>query len=1010
MGTIATMNVKLAMDSADFERGVANAQSKIESMSAKLKSVGTAMSLGITAPLVGIAGAAIKSAGDFEQSMNVMAQVTGATADQMASLQQAALDLGAVTSFSAGEAADAQLELAKAGLSVNEILAATPGVMDMAAAGGIGLAQSAEIAANAMNAFNLPAAEMGTVANMLAAAANASSVDIGDLAAAMKMSGAVFAANKQPLDDMVTALAMLGNAGLKGSDAGTSLKTMMMSLAAPTDAALENLNAMNVAVYDAAGGMRQFDDILGDLALATAKMSDEQRNVALSTIFGSDAIRAASILTRDYGKSWDSISDALGDGSAASKVAGARMKGMAGAIEYLKGSIDSFLIGAALPYLNMLGDWVRMSADALTAFGALPAPILNAAVAIGAVLAAAGPLMLVVSGLGAVIGFLVSPIGLAIAAVGALVAVFTTDFLGIRTALVNTINSFEELGAIANDVFGAIGALVAGDYQEVSDKLNSLRANFASLVQSVQAIDWGGMWASFQQWVTNWATAVADSVTAIDWAGTVGAAASTFSGLITAVVDALMSIDWGGAVVAAGDMYAAYISAVIGGLTSIDWGSAVKTAGDIYAAYWGAVIGGLTSIDWGGAMAAAGDVFTDLKSRIMVKLNTIDWAGAMAAAGDIFAQLKGRIAIAMQSIDWAGVLTAAGAWLTGFTSGVAAALQTIDWGTALSTAGPFLTGFTTGVVAALQSIDWAGAIATAGDTFTAMRDNTLLSMTAAFEGMDITGAFTGWINSITTTISTTDWSAIGTAVGGALTTALNPENIKTAAAASFALMASGITAALAGIVWIMDSENFAGFATSVKTAISNIDWGEVGASFTKLKEAIKKALGDFAGGLTEGFKTPEWLSNLLAWKWPEMPAFNWPTLPTFRWPSLPTWTWPKLPSFKWPEFPRFEWPSIPTPPWVDSLLSFFGGGIPGLAAGGPVTAGVPYIVGERGEEMFVPNVNGTIIPNHELGAYAGEAMASGGGAAVQIGTVNVLNEIDIRELAYQVAGYMQRRR
>jgi hypothetical protein len=267
---------------------------------------------------------------------------------------------------------------------------------------------------------------------MLAAAANASSVDISDLAAAMKMSGAVFASNKQPMDDMVTALAMLGNAGLKGSDAGTSLKTMMLSLAAPTAKAKGVLADMGVAVYDASGNMRSFETIIADLSVATAGMTDAQRNAALSTVFGSDAIRAATILTRDYSTSWDGIAGALNNGTAASDVANARMKGVGGAIEYLKGSIDSFLIGAALPYMAVIGEIIRSGADMITAFGALPKPVMDAAVAFGAVLAAAGPVMLAITGLTAALGFLLSPIGLVVVGVGALAAAWATNFGGIR--------------------------------------------------------------------------------------------------------------------------------------------------------------------------------------------------------------------------------------------------------------------------------------------------------------------------------------------------------------------------------------------------------------------------------------------------------------------------------------------------------------------------------------------------------------------------------------------------
>jgi hypothetical protein len=288
---------------------------------------------------------------------------------------------------------------------------------------------------------------------MLAAAANASSVDISDLAAAMKMSGAVFASNKQPMDDMVTALAMLGNAGLKGSDAGTSLKTMLLSLAAPTAKAKGVLADMGVAVYDASGNMRSFETIIADLSVATAGMTDAQRNAALSTVFGSDAIRAATILTRDYSTSWDGIAGALNNGSAASDVANARMKGVGGAIEYLKGSIDSFLIGAALPYMAVIGEIIRSGADMLTAFGALPQPVMDAAVAFGAVLAAAGPVMLAITGITAALGFLLSPIGLVVVGVGLPRQAWGEGIAdGVREKVMEAVRVLESLGATVSEV------------------------------------------------------------------------------------------------------------------------------------------------------------------------------------------------------------------------------------------------------------------------------------------------------------------------------------------------------------------------------------------------------------------------------------------------------------------------------------------------------------------------------------------------------------------------------
>ena len=185
---------------------------QLKSAGKALTGAGVGMSAGITAPVAAIGTAALLSAADFEQAMNVMQQVSGATEGQMASLQAQALQLGAETSFSAGEAAQAMLELSKAGLSASEVSAAIGGTLDLAAAGGLGLAQAAEISANAVNVFGLGADQTTTIANMLAAAANASSVEVTDLAQGMQMAGAVFASSGQSVDSLTTALALMQSA------------------------------------------------------------------------------------------------------------------------------------------------------------------------------------------------------------------------------------------------------------------------------------------------------------------------------------------------------------------------------------------------------------------------------------------------------------------------------------------------------------------------------------------------------------------------------------------------------------------------------------------------------------------------------------------------------------------------------------------------------------------------------------------------------------------------------
>ena len=426
--------VNLGSAYGEIQIGTGGAEQNIQGLADKLRGIGGAMSLAITTPLVGIATAAGLATAEFEQSLNTMQVVSGATAQEMAALQQEALRLGAETAFSAGEAAQGMLELAKAGLSTEQVMAAIGGTLDLAAAGGLGVAQAAEIAANAVNTFGLEASDTTRVADILAAAANASSVEVTDMAQGMQMAGAVFASNKVPIEDLSTAIAILGNNGIKGSDAGTSLKTMLMRLTAPTKEATGVMRSLGIQVYNADGSMRAFEDIVGQLESSTSGLTDEQRNLALTTLFGADAIRAANVLIAEGSTAYAAMKNQVTEAGAAGLVADSKLKGLAGAIEYAKGSIESALITAFLPFTEATANLIRQGADLVTLFTELPEPVRNAALAFGAVMAAAGPVMLAISGIGAVLGFLLSPIGLIVVGVAALAAAWTANFGGIQEA------------------------------------------------------------------------------------------------------------------------------------------------------------------------------------------------------------------------------------------------------------------------------------------------------------------------------------------------------------------------------------------------------------------------------------------------------------------------------------------------------------------------------------------------------------------------------------------------
>ncbi|GEM_PF-5189669 len=414
-----------------------HAQHSMAGMNLMMKGMSMTM---LSLPFLAVAGGSLKSAAAFEQTANVTQQVTHATDAQRIALEKLGLQLGKDTVFSAGEAMQGELALAKAGLDVNEVMAAMPGVMDLAAAGELSIAAAAETAATAVNAFGLDASKTMDVANMLAAAANASSVEVKDLRDSFQMASAVASKAGIPVDALTTSLALLGNAGIKGSDAGTSFKQMLLALQAPSKQAKGILKELGISIYDTSGRMRDQRDIIDQFTKATGKLTQKSRDEALAIIFGSDAVRAANILLTEGVEKYDAMSKAVGKAGAAQEVANARMKGLAGAVEYLKGSVDSFLIGQGLPFTQTIGDWARGLADLINAFDKIPPSVQQGLAVIvgltGALLATGG----VIAGMIASITMIGAPILMVSAAIVGLATAWATNWNGMRDRTIEAVN------------------------------------------------------------------------------------------------------------------------------------------------------------------------------------------------------------------------------------------------------------------------------------------------------------------------------------------------------------------------------------------------------------------------------------------------------------------------------------------------------------------------------------------------------------------------------------------
>lgn len=394
------------------------------------------LALGAGAAVAGGLALAVNSAASFEQRMSAIKAVSGATGDEMSKVSAKALQLGKDTIFSAGEAATAIEELVKAGISLPDVLnGAADATVALAAAGSIDLPQAASIAANAMNAFALKAADMPKVADAIAGAANASAIDVQQFGLSLQQVGAVAHLTGLSFFDTSVAIAELGNAGIKGSDAGTSLKTMLQNLIPVTDKQIALSKKLGLitadgsnAFFDQHGKVKSLAEIQGVLAKATTGMSKEAKLAAFSLLFGSDSIRAAAVLSEQGTAGFTKMSEAMNKVKAAD-VAKTRMDNLRGSLEQFKGSVETAGIAlgtALLPTIRMIVDGVT---GLVNRFLTLPAGVQKI---IGIIAVAAAGMLLLAGGIAKVaviaqvlaplFSVLLGPVGLVIGVIILLIA------------------------------------------------------------------------------------------------------------------------------------------------------------------------------------------------------------------------------------------------------------------------------------------------------------------------------------------------------------------------------------------------------------------------------------------------------------------------------------------------------------------------------------------------------------------------------------------------------------
>ena len=371
--------IRLMADTASYEAAMTRAGSTAKTVASGMENTGRKSALiasGMAAAGLAVAAfgvAAVKMAADFDQQMSTVQANTGATSAQMDQLRAAAIEAGASTVYSASDSADAINDLGKAGMSVTDILTGgLSGALNLAASDGMAVGDAAEYMANALSMFHLKGSQASQVADTLAAGAGKAVGNVSDFGEALNNCGAQANSFGMNVQETTGVLALFAQNGTIGAEAGTQLNSMLMKLAAPSTEAANTMKELGISAYDAQGHFVGMANFAGQLQKAEKDLTDEQRNQANATIFGSYAIKAANYLYEAGAGGVNKWTKAVSESSYAAEQAAAKNNNLKGDLENLSGSMESLMISVGEGAQGPLRKMVQGLDTLVDAFAGLP--------------------------------------------------------------------------------------------------------------------------------------------------------------------------------------------------------------------------------------------------------------------------------------------------------------------------------------------------------------------------------------------------------------------------------------------------------------------------------------------------------------------------------------------------------------------------------------------------------------------------------------------------------------
>ncbi|WP_430261914.1 phage tail tape measure protein [Neorhizobium sp. DAR64862/K0K3] len=502
---IGALRVNLGIDSAEFQNGLKKAQASLSGVGKSMQSAGKSMSAYLTAPLAAMGALTIKTAGDFESSMNRVQASTSASSDQFTQMQKLALELGANTSKSASEAADSMEMLAKNGVGAEDILnGAAAASIKLSEATGGDLSTAADVATNVMAQFKIEVKDLGKVVDGITNVTLASQFGFNDYKDALGQAGGVAGALGVSLQEFNAAIAATSSVFNSGSDAGTSFKTFLTTLVPKSLAAQIAMKELGLEFFNADGSMKSMSAIAEELKTGLAGLSDEARNNAVKEIFGIDAMRTAIALADQGAAGIDKMTETVARTGSANEQSAARMKGFNGELEKLSGALETLsiniansgLLAFATSLVSALGGLVDKLSETNPEILKWGTVVAGVGLALGPVVIAAGLFVSAVAAISA-------PVLLTVAAVTALaaagIALYTNwdqvraSFPGVATAVETTLavmkvsltGLLENARLMASGVAMALTGNFAGAWTSALALVNNFWQTFGSIADTI---------------------------------------------------------------------------------------------------------------------------------------------------------------------------------------------------------------------------------------------------------------------------------------------------------------------------------------------------------------------------------------------------------------------------------------------------------------------------------------------------------------------------------------------